>query len=63
MVVLNSKLPPPYELFGEVDSGKGSGPSKKSNFFGPNRKVMPACPPQKTIALAFLEATYPQIPS
>ena len=55
--------PPPTSFSGEVDTSRGSPPSKKSRFFGPNQKPL-STPPnfEETIALAFLKATYPQIP-
>ena len=53
---------PLTNLLGEVDSGRGSCPSRKSRFLGPNRQLLPARQFRKIIALAFLKATYPQIP-
>ena len=56
------KVPPTN--FSECQNQAGEAThSKKSNFFGPNRKLLPAYPIlKKLIALAFLKVTYPQIP-
>ena len=49
-------------LLGEVDMGMGSCLTKKSWFSGPKRKLLPALSDfKKTIALAFLKTTSPQI--
>ena len=52
----------PYDLFEKVDMGKGS-PTRKNLFSRPDRNFLHGPSDfQKTIALAFSKATYPQIP-
>jgi hypothetical protein len=53
--------PCPTSFSGEVDTCKGSRPREKSTFSRPDQKLLPAPSDfEKTNALAFLEATYPQ---
>jgi hypothetical protein len=53
----------PTNFLREVDLGRGSRPSRKSKFSGPDWKLLPTHPTsKKTIALAFMKATYSQIP-
>ena len=55
--------PPPTIFSGEVDTGSGSPPRKKSRFYGPIRKLLPILADfGKIIFLAFLKVTYLQIP-
>ena len=54
---------PVMNFSGESDSGRGNRPSKKLEFLGSDRKLLPARPIlKKLIALAFFKAIYQQIP-
>jgi hypothetical protein len=44
VLAMEDDILPPTSLSGEVDTGRGSCPAKKSGFSGPARKLLPTPP-------------------